>query len=303
MSKTELQSLEPSEADFRRRDAAGLCIDCGEASQPARRAGEAKTPKHHRCDPCRRVYGSRHELRRLLCDTNHLHYVADVPDAVCSWCGQPIAIDVFHYSYPAPEPATSLRRACDRCVHDARFEIAPAASVVQVDVLPFDTGSGRPFMAVSVPVGVPALFALGVSFVGLSEVTESHRQGSVRYQAECEHVRIVTRERHRLACGSPSRAPGRRPGGVTLGFSDRCPVSGARRRRRHPVPYRPWWSTRSPAWRAPAWTGQLTRWWADTFPPMLSRHRARAGRVTRNWPVPGWKRSTIFLRTVGNIPK
>ena len=191
MSKTELQSLEPSEADFRRRDAAGLCIDCGEAPQPARRAGEAKTPKHHRCDPCRRVYGSRQELRRLLCDTNHLHYVADVPDAVCSWCGQPIAIDVFHYSYPAPEPATSLRRACDRCVHDARFEIAPAASVVQVDVLPFDTGSGRPFMAVSVPVGVPALFALGVSFVGLWEVTESHRQGSVRYQAECEHVRIV----------------------------------------------------------------------------------------------------------------
>ena len=113
----------------------------------------------------------------------------------------------------------------------------------------------------------------------------------------------LTRERHRLACGSPSRAPGRRPGGVTLGFSDRCPVSGARRRRRHPVPYRPWWSTRSPAWRAPAWTGQLTRWWADTFPPMLSRHRARAGRVTRNWPVPGWKRSTIFLRTVGNIPQ
>ena len=113
----------------------------------------------------------------------------------------------------------------------------------------------------------------------------------------------LTRERHRLACGSPSRAPGRRPGGVTLGFSDRCPVSGARRRRRHPVPYRPWWSTRPPAWRAPAWTGQLTRWWADTFPPMLSRHRARAGRVTRNWPVPGWKRSTIFLRTVGNIPK
>ena len=34
----------------------------------------------------------------------------------------------------------------------------------------------------------------------------------------------LTRERHRLACGSPSRAPGRRPGGVTLRFSDRCPV-------------------------------------------------------------------------------
>ena len=77
----------------------------------------------------------------------------------------------------------------------------------------------------------------------------------------------LTRERHRLACGSPSRAPGRRPGGVTLGFSDRCPVSGARRRRRHPVPYSPWWSTRSPVWRAAAWTGQLTRRWPAHFPP------------------------------------
>ena len=69
----------------------------------------------------------------------------------------------------------------------------------------------------------------------------------------------LTRERYRLACGSPSRAPGRRPGGVTLGFSDRCPVSGARRRRRHPVPYSPWWSTRPPAWRAPAWTRRTSR--------------------------------------------
>ena len=47
----------------------------------------------------------------------------------------------------------------------------------------------------------------------------------------------LTRERHRLACGSPSRAPGRRPGGVTLGFSDRCPVP--RWRRRPPVPCSP----------------------------------------------------------------
>ena len=34
----------------------------------------------------------------------------------------------------------------------------------------------------------------------------------------------LTRERHRLACGSPSRPPGRRPGEVTLGFTDRCPA-------------------------------------------------------------------------------
>lgn len=186
----QLQSLEPSEADFRRRDAARLCIDCGEAPQPPRRAGEAKTPKHHRCDPCRRVYARRQELRRVLCDTDGLQYLADVPDAVCSWCGQSIAIDVFHYSYPGPE-SPMRRRACYRCAHDARFEIAPAVSVARVDVLPFDSGSGRPFMAVSVPVGVPALFAMGVLFVTLWEATEGHPQGAVRYQAECEHVRIL----------------------------------------------------------------------------------------------------------------
>ena len=61
----------------------------------------------------------------------------------------------------------------------------------------------------------------------------------------------LTRERHRLACGSPSRAPGRRPGGVTLRFSDRCPVPDGDGDLRFRAA--PWWSTRSPAWRAPAW--------------------------------------------------
>ena len=111
----------------------------------------------------------------------------------------------------------------------------------------------------------------------------------------------LTRERHRLACGSPSRAPGRRPGGVTLGFSDRCPVSGARRRRRHPVPYSPWWSTRSPVWRAAAWTGQLTRRWPAHFPPTATPLRPgvrspRGGSVRPGrWPAReacAWRRPT-----------
>ena len=57
----------------------------------------------------------------------------------------------------------------------------------------------------------------------------------------------LTRERHRLACGSPSRAPGRRPGGVTLRFRDRCPVPDGDGDLRFRAA--PWWSTRSPAWR------------------------------------------------------
>ena len=75
----------------------------------------------------------------------------------------------------------------------------------------------------------------------------------------------LTRERHRLACGSPSRAPGRRPGGVTLGFSDRCLVHDGDGDLRFRAA--PWWSTRSSAWRAPAWTGQLTRRGPVHFPP------------------------------------
>ena len=75
----------------------------------------------------------------------------------------------------------------------------------------------------------------------------------------------LTRERHRLACGSPSRAPGRRPGGVTLRFSDRCLVHDGDGDLRFRAA--PWWSTRSSAWRAPAWTGQLTRRGPVHFPP------------------------------------
>ena len=94
----------------------------------------------------------------------------------------------------------------------------------------------------------------------------------------------LTRERHRLACGSPSRAPGRRPGAVTLGFSDRCPAPdgdgdlrfratrGGRRDVQHGA------RRRGP--------GQFTRQRRPArFPPMLPRRRARAVRVTRGGPV------------------
>ena len=59
--------------------------------------------------------------------------------------------------------------------------------------------------------------------------------------------------RLRLALPRPRSQTGGSDVGVQL------PVSGARRRRRHPVPYSPWWSTRPPAWRAPAWTRRTSR--------------------------------------------
>ena len=70
-----LASLEPSEADFQERDAAGLCIDCGERSQPPRDNG---TETHHRCDPCWSVYCRRTELRRLLSESSDSGFRAEV---------------------------------------------------------------------------------------------------------------------------------------------------------------------------------------------------------------------------------
>ena len=79
----------------------------------------------------------------------------------------------------------------------------------------------------------------------------------------------LTRERHRLACGSPSRAPGRRPGGVTLRFSDRCPVHDGDGDLRFRAA--PWWSTRFPTLcGAPHSVGNLA---GDRCRPGLRRGR------------------------------
>ena len=55
--------LEPDRDTFRERDAAGLCIDCGENPQPERRGDDGT---HHRCDECWSVYLRRQKLRERL---------------------------------------------------------------------------------------------------------------------------------------------------------------------------------------------------------------------------------------------
>ena len=184
-----LASLEPSDADFRQRDAAGLCIDCGEGPQPPRGDGAAGT--HHRCDPCRGVYDRRTDLRRLLCDTDRLTYTpASVSGAECSHCRRSIGIE-FHFAYPVPESVHMSRLVCHDCARDARFEIAPAASVARVDLRPVDSGERGLYLAVMVPAGVPALFALGASLVSwVWRTTEGRVRGGVMYRVEGEHMTV-----------------------------------------------------------------------------------------------------------------
>ena len=195
-----LASLEPSEADFRQRDAAKLCIDCGVRPQPPRDDG---TGTHHRCNSCRRVYDRRTDLRSLLCDTDQLTYTqAGVSGAKCSHCEQSIGVE-FHFSYPVPESAYMGYLACHDCARDARFEIAPPASVARVDLRPVDSGERGLNLAVMVPVGVPALFAFGASLVSWAwRTTKGRVQGGTMYRAEDKHVTVYIDGIDRDADGS-----------------------------------------------------------------------------------------------------
>ncbi len=84
----------------------------------------------------------------------------------------------------------------------------------------------------------------------------------------------LTRERHRLACGSPSRAPGRRPGEVTLGFTDRCPAPDGDSDRRRTTRSG---SGRSPGSARPAYgqigTGRNSRRQAKGIDPEHTKER------------------------------
>ena len=132
-----------------------------------------------------------HPVTKYLSDTDRLTYTAaDVSGAPCSHCGQSIGVE-FHFAYPVPESAFMSRRVCHECARDARFEIAPAASVAQVDLRPVDSGQRELYLAVMVPAGVPALFALGASLVSWAwRTTEGRVQGGVMYRVEDERMTV-----------------------------------------------------------------------------------------------------------------
>ena len=94
-------------------------------------------------EPLRGVYDCRTDLRRLLCDTDRLTYtLASVSGAECSHCRRSIGIE-FHFAYRVPESVYMSRLVCHDCARDARFEIAPAASVARVDLRPVgERGNG-----------------------------------------------------------------------------------------------------------------------------------------------------------------
>ena len=80
---------------------------------------------------------------------------------------------------------------CHDCARDARFEIAPPALVARVDLRPVDSGARGLYLAVMVPAGVPALFALGASLVSWAwRTTEGRVQGGTMYRAEDENVTV-----------------------------------------------------------------------------------------------------------------
>ena len=107
----------------------------------------------------------------------------------------------------------------------------------------------------------------------------------------------LTRERHRLACGSPSRAPGRRPGEVTLGFTDRCPAPDGDSDRRRTTRSG---SGRSPGSARPAYgqigTGRNSRRQAKGIDPGASCE-------TRDRPSFPWRRRRGEGRSAGGMQR
>ena len=191
MNRAQLASLEPPAAVFQERDAAGLCIDCGKAPQPPRRRGEPETPHHHRCDPCHQVYNRRQELRRSLCDTVGLFYASSSSSDVCSECEGDIPAGEYRFGFALTD---ANRWCCVDCAAAARFEIAPAAAVPSISIsvacVPKDPEFPPDldlFLIVRVPRGVPALFALGATFVRAVEAT-FEIQAMVGYADGLEHI-------------------------------------------------------------------------------------------------------------------
>ena len=105
-------NLEPSREDFARRDAAGLCVACGENPQPARK-DSGDSPTHHRCDPCWKRYQSLKNLRDRMLGGEGWGLAMNVARP-CGLCGQNIPDGVYSIFTPSID-------ACLACVEAAGF--------------------------------------------------------------------------------------------------------------------------------------------------------------------------------------
>ena len=106
-------SLEPSREDFARRDAAGLCVACGENPQPDRK-DSGPSPTHHRCDPCWKRYQPLKNLRDRMLHGEGWRLVPNDEACPCGLCGQNILRS-------ASVIRTSSVNACSACVDAADF--------------------------------------------------------------------------------------------------------------------------------------------------------------------------------------
>ena len=170
-------SLEPSPEDFARRDAAGLCVACGENPQPARK-DSGDSPTHHRCDPCWKRYQSLKNLRDRMLDGENWGLAPDGEARPCGLCGGNIPAAAYSIF-------TSTIIACLACVEAAGFiealtvrgaNVAPMlqhAVVETVSVLNLknltngeqkavDEGWLPNMVAVTFPPAIPAMIVLAL---------------------------------------------------------------------------------------------------------------------------------------------
>ena len=170
-------SLEPSPEDFARRDAAGLCVACGENPQPARK-DSGDSPTHHRCDPCWKRYQSLKNLRDRMLDGENWGLAPDGEARPCGLCGGNIPAAAYSIF-------TSTINACLACVEAAGFiealtvrgaNVAPMlqhAVVETVSVLNLknltndeqkavDEGWLPNMVAVTFPPAIPAMIVLAL---------------------------------------------------------------------------------------------------------------------------------------------
>ena len=113
--------LEPSPTLFRMRNELGICVDCGDAPQPARRDGQGR---HHRCDACRVVYDKRQRILARL-KSGRWSWGVCGSARVCGTCRRQIPADKRIYALGGPSgttPADQREPLCTACATDSGYD-------------------------------------------------------------------------------------------------------------------------------------------------------------------------------------
>lgn len=187
--------LEPSREDFARRDAAGLCVACGQAPQPPRK-DPGDHPTQHRCDACWRVYQRLRTLRSRLLEDSGWTFACRGQTSWCKLCGGTIAMNEY------AAQLSDADSACWTCMEACGFVAAiadavPTGPVLQHAAVTFGAtpspvtatereliagGKLPPFVVLRFPPAIPAL--LGFSLKLLQLLAKGDVQGGCSTDAD-----------------------------------------------------------------------------------------------------------------------